>query len=500
MNHSHNLRWPIVFMRGLRQTQFLQIAEESKSLCEEYGVPLIINDRIDIALAIDADGVHLGQTDMPVHKARALLFPGKIIGVSCNNVDHVKKAVEDGADYVGIGAVWATNTKQLTSPVLGVRAVGPLLAALDGTSVKAVAIGGIKSSNILRTLHGSVSTTGHRLDGVAVISEIVASLEPSKSARRLKEGYRSWSSPTNQLDKVSPTYTTDTIKDGVVNLLRVIKETKPLVHQITNIVVANQSANATLALGASPIMASAPEEMYDLSRVLDALLINFGTVTDKQGMLAAGQFANDAKKPVVFDPVGVGATEFRRKIAAELLDTWQASVIKGNAGELAALADSEEVRAKGVDSIGIGFGNPATFVRDLAKKERCVVALTGAVDWVSDGTTVVKLANGHRLLGDITGSGCMAGTCIATFCAGAWELARNENGAAKLVKGDMLMGAIGGLHLRSILVLTIAGERAATRSDVQGSGTFLPALIDELYNLTPERVKECGQVEVVTVL
>jgi len=197
---------------------------------------------------------------------------------------------------------------------------------------------------------------------------------------------------------------------------------------------------------------------------------------------------------VVFDPVGVGATGFRRKIAAELLNTWQASVIKGNAGELAALAESEEVQAKGVDSIGAGFDDPATFISNLAKKERCVVALTGAIDWVSDGTTVVKLTNGHRLLGDITGSGCLVGTCIATFCAGAWERAKNEDATAKLARGDMLIGAVGG-----ILALTIAGERAAVRPDVQGSGTFLPALIDELYNLTPERVKQYAQVEVVTV-
>ncbi|KAG6372408.1 Hydroxyethylthiazole kinase family-domain-containing protein [Boletus reticuloceps] len=474
--------------------EFLHIANESKNLCTNYGVPLIINDRVDIALAVDADGVHLGQTDMPVRVARSLLPPGKIIGVSCNSVDHVKKAVEDGADYVGIGAVWATNTKQLTSLVLGVRAVGPLLSALDGTSVKAVAIGGIKSSNVLRTLHGSVSTTGHRLDGVAVVSEIVSSREPCKSARTLKEVYRSWSNSTKQLGEISPPYTTEIIKDRVADLLHVVKETKPLIHQIINIVVANQSANATLALGASPIMASALEEMYDLSRVLSALLINLGTVTDNESMLTAGRFANDAKKPVVFDPVGVGATEFRRKVAAELLNTWQASVIKGNAGELAALADSEEVQAKGVDSIGVGFANPAKFVRDLARKERCVVALTGAIDWVSDGTTIVKLTNGHKLLGDITGSGCLVGTCIATFCAGAWELAKNEDGAAKLVRGDMLIGALGG-----ILALTIAGERAAVRSNVQGSGTFLPALIDELYNLTPEKIKQDSQVEIVTV-
>ncbi|KIJ18858.1 hypothetical protein PAXINDRAFT_70332 [Paxillus involutus ATCC 200175] len=472
--------------------EFLQVAQQSKDICEEFRVPLIINDRIDIALAVDADGVHLGQTDMPVHVARKLLPPGKIIGVSCSNIDHVKKAVEDGVDYVGIGAIWATSTKQLTNPILGVRGIGPLLSALDGTSVKAVAIGGIKSTNVLRTLHGSVSTTGHRLDGVAVVSEIVASLEPLKSAQVLKDVYVSWSTATNtQAVPVTP-YTVESIRAGVVDLMGVIREASPLIHQITNVVVTNQSANATLALGASPIMATAPEEMYDLSRALSALLINFGTVKDKEAMLLAGQFVNEEKKPVIFDPVGVGATQFRRKTAAELLNSWQASVIKGNAGELAALADSKEVQAKGVDSVGSGFADPATFVRNLAKKERCVVALTGETDWVSDGTTVVKLGNGHRLLGDITGSGCLVGTCIATFCAGAWARAKNENGGGKLVKGDMLLGAVGG-----ILALTIAGERAALRPDVHGSGTFLPALIDELYNLTPETVVEWGQVYVV---
>lgn len=149
MNYSHYLHSQMVFVRGLAPTQFLQVAKESKSLCEEYGVPLIINDRIDIALAVDADGVHLGQTDMPMHVARVLLPPGKIIGVSCNDINHVKKAVEDGVDYIGIGAIWATDTKQLTSPVLGVRAVGPLLAALDGTSVKSVVIGATQSDSLV---------------------------------------------------------------------------------------------------------------------------------------------------------------------------------------------------------------------------------------------------------------------------------------------------------------------------------------------------------------
>ncbi|KIJ67694.1 hypothetical protein HYDPIDRAFT_83356 [Hydnomerulius pinastri MD-312] len=471
--------------------EFLQIAEETKEICKQFGVPLIINDRIDIALAVDADGVHLGQTDMPVHHARKLLPLGKIIGVSCSNIDHVKKAVQDGADYIGIGAVWSTNTKELTSPIVGVRGVGTLLGALGGTSVKAVAIGGIKSGNILRTLHGSVSTSGHRLNGVAVVSDIVSSEDPRLSAWVLKDAYMSWSNAVSNQPAGLITHTADTIKAGVVDLMSGIKENNPLIHQITNVVVTNQSANATLALGASPIMATAPEEMQDLSRVLGALLINFGTVKDKEGMLLAGQYVNAEKKPVVFDPVGVGATEFRRKTAAELLNTWQASVIKGNAGELAALAGSSEVLARGVDSVGSGFADPATFVRNLAKKERCIVALTGVTDWVSDGTTVVKLDNGHKLLGDITGSGCLVGTCVATFCAGAWARAKNEDGLGKLVKGDMLLGAVGG-----ILALTIASECAASRSDVRGSGTFLPALIDELYNLTPDTVRQRAKIEV----
>jgi len=121
--------------------QFLKIALESQAICKRYGVPIVINDRIDIALAIQADGVHLGQTDMPVSIARSLLPEGSIIGVSCNTKSHVETAVKNGADYVGIGAVWGTTTKALTSPVIGVRGVGEMLKSLDGHKVQAVAIG-----------------------------------------------------------------------------------------------------------------------------------------------------------------------------------------------------------------------------------------------------------------------------------------------------------------------------------------------------------------------
>lgn len=102
---------------------------------------MLINDRIDIALAVGADGVHLGQTDMPVSIARKLLPDGSIIGLSCNTSEHVRQAVASGVDYIGIGPVWNTQTKDLTSPVIGVRGIGEMLECLAGSNVKAVAIG-----------------------------------------------------------------------------------------------------------------------------------------------------------------------------------------------------------------------------------------------------------------------------------------------------------------------------------------------------------------------
>lgn len=121
--------------------QFLKIALESQAICKRYNIPIFINDRIDIALAIRADGVHLGQTDMPVSVARNLLPKGTLIGVSCNTEEHIVNALKDDADYIGIGAVWGTTTKNLTRPVIGVRGVGELLRRLDGSRTKAVAIG-----------------------------------------------------------------------------------------------------------------------------------------------------------------------------------------------------------------------------------------------------------------------------------------------------------------------------------------------------------------------
>ncbi|KAF9453639.1 thiamine biosynthetic bifunctional enzyme Thi4 [Macrolepiota fuliginosa MF-IS2] len=475
--------------------EFIEIAKVSKIICDKYNVPILINDRVDVALAINAHGVHLGQTDMSVAQARALLPKGSIIGVSCNNVHHVKKAIGDGVDYIGIGAVWGTKTKNLTSPIIGVRGVGELLAALDGTNIKAVAIGGIKASNLLRTLHGCVSSSEHALDGVAVVSEIVASQTPKPATEKLARIFRAFKAEFSLTPTAAPT--TDVILERVGKLMEKVRGLGPLVHQITNNVVATQSANITLALGGSPIMATGPEEMEDLERVTGGLLINIGTLTSTtvEGMRRAGFYANAFRKPLVFDPVGVGATQFRRESVKELLNLYQISVIKGNAGELGAIAGSQEVKARGVDSVGSGFKDPVSFVRQLSRKERCIVVMTGSTDYISDGKTVVSLKNGHEILGKITGSGCIVGSSVATYCAVASAVAAEggtqSNTEGSLVSGDMLLGAIAG-----VLVLTVAAEIAVEKEYVHGPGTFLGGLIDVLWSLTPEDVAKRAKITV----
>ncbi|CAE6386637.1 unnamed protein product [Rhizoctonia solani] len=463
---------------------------------------MFVNDRVDIALAVGATGVHLGQSDMPVSTARKLLELGHpespcLIGVTVHDMEEAKRAVLDGVDYVGIAAVWDTKTKDLARPAVGVRGVGDVLDIVGDAGIPAVAIGGIKVHNALHTLHGAVGPiTGTGLSGLAIVTEIVGAPDASVPAKALTKIIHSRSKHLHWPTLCLPANTFPSaalLAENAGSLLTALRERSPLVHQITNNVVIAQSANATLALGASPIMATAPEEMEDLGKVAGGLLVNFGTITNKAGMLVAGKAANANKKPVVFDPVGVGATQFRRETANKLLNSWQVSVIKGNAGEIGTLLGSSEVAARGVDSTGPGFSDPANIVRTLAKRERCIVVMTGKTDYISDGYTTVALSNGHSMLGEITGSGCMVGTAITAFAAAARLVApETAEDQGKLVQGDMFQAAVAG-----VLAITIASEIAAARPDVKGTGTFASALIDELYNLKPQTIADRAMVEIL---
>jgi len=247
--------------------------------------------------------------------------------------------------------------------------------------------------------------------------------------------------------------------------LRALRARKPLVHQITNYVVMNETANATLAIGALPVMAHAPEEVEEMAAAAGALVLNIGTLSTPwiEAMLLAGHAANAAGVPVVLDPVGAGATRFRTETAKRILSEVHVAVVRANAGEVATLI-GEQAEMRGVDSLGVG--SPAEeLARAAAVELGCVVAVTGPVDRVSDGEHSFRVANGHALLGMVTGTGCMSTAVTACFLAAKAE--------APLEAAAEALAAYG-----------VAAEDAAAGAN--GPGTFHAALYDGLYNLDPE--------------
>lgn len=255
---------------------------------------------------------------------------------------------------------------------------------------------------------------------------------------------------------------------AAAELLARVRETKPLVHHITNTVTQNDVANATLAIGASPVMAHALEEVEAMVAQARALVVNLGTPTPAgvDAMLLAARRANAEGVPVVLDPVGVGATPFRAAQAERLLAGARVACVRGNAGEIAALAGRPGA-VRGVEADPAGTGGPvAALASALSVRLGAAIAATGAADVVTDGTRLVHLARGHPWLGRITGSGCMATACVGAFVA---------------VERDPLAAATAGLAC-----FEIAAEQAAERA--AGPGSFRVALLDALAALEPETV------------
>jgi hydroxyethylthiazole kinase len=255
--------------------------------------------------------------------------------------------------------------------------------------------------------------------------------------------------------------------------LRALRERKPLVHQITNYVVMNETANATLALGALPVMAHAPEEVEDMVALAGALVLNIGTLSRPwvDAMLLAGKAANAAGIPVVLDPVGAGATRYRTDTAKRILDEVNVTVLRGNAGEVATLV-GVDAEVRGVESVG-GGGDLAELARAAGSSLGLVASVTGPTDHVSDGERVVAVANGDPLLASITGTGCMSSALTGCFLAVAPD--RPLEAAAE-----------------ALVAFGIAGEDAAR--EARGPGTFHAGLYDALAALDPATIDERARV------
>jgi hydroxyethylthiazole kinase len=249
--------------------------------------------------------------------------------------------------------------------------------------------------------------------------------------------------------------------------LRALRERKPLIHQITNYVVMNETANATLALGALPVMAHAAEEVEEMVALAGALVLNIGTLSPDwvEAMLVAGKAANANGVPVVLDPVGAGATRYRTETAKRILDQVDVAVLRGNAGEVATLV-GVQAEVRGVESVDAG-ADATDLARAAARTLGVVASVTGPVDHVSDGERVLAVANGHPLLASITGTGCMSTAVTGCFLAVAAE--RPLEAAAE-----------------ALVAFGLAGEAAAR--EAKGPGTFHAGLYDALAGLDPDAI------------
>jgi len=242
------------------------------------------------------------------------------------------------------------------------------------------------------------------------------------------------------------------------DILRIRTEA-PLVHNITNYVVMNTTANALLAIGASPVMAHATEEVAEMAGLARALVINIGTLSAPwiEAMLAAGAAARTRGIPVVLDPVGCGATQFRTGTAQKLIEAVKPAVIRGNASEIRALLRADQV-TKGVDSLH----TPDEVLEDalaLSRSAQCVVVVSGAVDLIVEGDRVARVANGHAMMTQVTGMGCTASALTGAFVA---------INAAPFLAAAHAMATMG-----------VAGEIAAERSI--GPGSLQLNFLDTLY-------------------
>jgi hydroxyethylthiazole kinase len=255
-------------------------------------------------------------------------------------------------------------------------------------------------------------------------------------------------------------------------ILESVRATSPLVHQITNYVTVNDCANVTLCIGASPIMSHAPEDVIDMTKIADALVLNIGTLDLDliEGMLVAGRVAADRNIPIILDPVGAGATPYRTKITRQLIDELPITVIKGNAGEIGTIAGVVAM-IRGADSGGV-VGDRKAIVKNLANEIGCVVVMSGEEDLISDGSRVASVSNGVSLMGRLSGTGCMASAVIGAFSA---------------VTSNVMDGCVA-----SMVSLGIAGETAAKVA--VGPGSFKPAFFDAVSSLTPEQIIGCAVV------
>lgn len=271
-------------------------------------------------------------------------------------------------------------------------------------------------------------------------------------------------------------------------IIKNVKNSTPLVHNITNYVTVNDCANILLACGGSPIMADDVKEVEDITSISSALVINIGTLNSRtvESMLKSGKKANGLNIPVVLDPVGAGASRFRTDTVFRLLDEIKFAVIRGNMSEIKAVGKVNTSKTRGVDadvadSITEGNVNEiAKYVGSLSEKLDAVVAVTGAIDIISDGSKSYAVRNGHPAMGKISGTGCMLTSVIGAYC-----------GANK----DNIIEAAAA----AVCAMGLCGELAYKKMKKNHDGTSLlrSYLIDYMSKINSEMLNKGAKIEII---
>lgn len=249
--------------------------------------------------------------------------------------------------------------------------------------------------------------------------------------------------------------------DLISSLITKIRLKNPLVQNITNYVVMNNSANALLAIGASPVMAHWKNEMEEMTAIASALVINIGTLDDEwiAGMVAAGIAASRRGTPIILDPVGAGATSQRTAAAWDIINQCHPTIIRGNASEIMALVDAN-IKSKGVDS-SVSSNDAIELAKKLAIDTKSVVVISGEIDYITNGVDTYTVEGGDPIMTSVTGMGCTASAIVGAFAA---------------IESDAMIAATA-----AMAIMSLAGEKAAKKA--AGNGSMQMHFLDELYNL-----------------
>ncbi|TQQ80731.1 hydroxyethylthiazole kinase [Halonotius roseus] len=262
---------------------------------------------------------------------------------------------------------------------------------------------------------------------------------------------------------------TDVSPAALAESLSTLRETEPLIQHLTNRVTINDVANSTLHWGALPVMADGPNDGPEMAHGASAVLLNTGQVNDSlsEAIYETGLAANELGVPVVLDPVGMGSTPTRNELVERLLADVDFAAIKGNYGEITALAGAE-AEVRGVESVG-EYDEIEQTAQAVADSADTVVVASGETDIVATADAAYRVEAGHEMMGEVVGTGCMLGGAVATFCGGV---------------DDTLTAA-----LHATLAFGLVGERAAD-DEYNGPASYHTNLLDGIWNLTPEAASD----------